>query len=108
MREYTTAEIDQRFELLDRYERRCIIHFLHEAETDRVSISDVVSHLYKQDPISDDRDELTVALQHNHLPKLATVDALAFDSRSETVRYKADELLETLLESTPETYISET
>ena len=105
MREYTSEKIDQRFELLSQYERRCIIHFLQEAETDHVSVSDLVSHLQKQDPVSDERDKLTTALNHNHLPKLAAFDVLTLDSRSETVRYNGDELLEALLKSTPETYI---
>lgn len=104
MREYTTAEIDQRFALLDRYERRCIIQFLRESETGDVSVSDVVSHLRKQVPTSDEHDKIEVDLHHVHLPKLATIDALEFDSRSETVRYRGDELVEALLESTPETH----
>lgn len=105
MWEYTTEQINQRLGVLDRYERRCVIYFLQEAETDHVSISDVVSHLQKQDSTSDEHDKLTVALQHSHLPQLATIDAVDYDSRSETVRYRSDELVEALLESIPETHI---
>lgn len=108
MREYTAEEIDQRLALLGAYERRCIIRFLQEARTDRVSICDVVSHLQKRDSVSDERDTLAIALHHNHLPKLATIDAFDFDSRSETVRYDGDELVKALLESTSETRIPRT
>lgn len=103
MDEYTTEEINQRFALLDQYERRCIVYFLQETQTDQVSISDVVNHLQRQDPTPDDRDKLVIALYHNHLPKLGTIDTFDFDSRSETVRYDGDELLEALLELIPET-----
>ncbi len=105
MGEYTTEDINQRFALLDQYERRCIIRFLQETETDHVSISEVASHLQKQDSTPNERDELVTALHHNHLPKLASIAALDFDSRSATVRYRGDELAEALLESTPETCI---
>ncbi|WP_144923523.1 DUF7344 domain-containing protein [Halorubrum salsamenti] len=102
--EYTTEEIDQRFALLTRYERRCLIQFLQESETDHVPVSDVVSHLRKQDPTSDEPDTIAINLHHSHLPKLATIDAFDYDSRSETIRYSGDELLSRLLESTPETH----
>lgn len=110
MQEYTDEEVNQRFALLDRYERRCIIYFLQETETGQASISDVATHLQRQDPTPDERDELAIALHHNHLPKLAAIDAFDLDSGSETVRYDGDELLEALLEvpleSELETYMT--
>ncbi|WP_449271973.1 DUF7344 domain-containing protein [Halorubrum aidingense] len=108
MGEYTTEEINQRFALLDQYERRCIIRFLQESETDHVSISDLVSHLQKQGPTPDRCSKIVITLHHSHLPKLATIDAVNFDSRSETVRYDGDELLEALLEPISETHVPST
>jgi hypothetical protein len=99
MQAYSAAEIDERFKLLSQYERRCLIRFLQSAETDSVPISDVVSHLQQQDPAPNKRDELTIALHHKHLPKLAAADAIQVDSSSETVRYNGDELLDALLET---------
>jgi len=104
MDEYTTEEINQRFALLDQYERRCIIYFLQGTETDHVSISDLITHLQRQDPTPDEHDKLAIALHHSHLPKLGTIDTFDFDSRSETVRYDGDELLEALLEQISETH----
>ncbi len=108
MREYTTEEIGQRLALLGKYERRCIIHLLQEAEANRVSFSDVVSHLQKQNSTSDEHDKLAVDLHHNHLPQLDTVGTVDYDRDSETVRYDGDELVESLLESTQETHIPST
>jgi hypothetical protein len=108
MQDYTTGEINRRFALLDQYERRCIIHFLREAESDHVSVSEVARHLQEQDPTPDDRDELAIALHHTHLPKLAALGALDFDARSETVRYNGDELVESLLELALQTDVSDT
>ena len=105
MREYTTEAIDQRLALLSKYERRCIIYLLQKSETDRVSISDVVNHLQKQDSTTDEHDRLEVDLRHNHLPQLDTVGAVDYARDSETVRYDGDELVEALLESTPDTHI---
>lgn len=104
MREYTTEDIDHRFSLLDRYERRCIIRFLQESEEGRVSTDDVVSHLRKRDSTADERDKVAIDLRHTHLPKLATIEAVEYDSASETVRYGGDELVEALLETTPEAH----
>jgi hypothetical protein len=107
MREYPTEAIDRRFSLLDRYERRCIIRFLRESEGGRASIGDVASHLRKQEPTADKRDKVAIDLRHNHLPELATIEAIEYDSGSETVRYDGDELVDALLETTPETYASD-
>lgn len=96
---HSAEAVDERFKLLGQHERRCLIRFLQAAETDRVPISDVVSHLQKQDLASDTREELTIALYHKHLPKLDAIEAIQFDSRSGTVRYDGDELLDALLES---------
>ncbi|WP_449272122.1 DUF7344 domain-containing protein [Halorubrum lipolyticum] len=104
MDKYTTEKINQRFALLDQYERRCIIYFLQETETGHVSISDLVNHLQRQDQTPGERDKLAIALRHSHLPKLGTIDTFDFDPRSETVRYDGDELLEALLEPISETH----
>ncbi|WP_435092742.1 DUF7344 domain-containing protein [Halorubrum sp. N11] len=103
MPEYTPDEINQRFELLGQYDRRCVIRFLQEAETDHVSVDDVVDHLQKHGRTTDERDKLKMTLNHHHLPKLASTAVADFDSRSETLRYQGDELVETLLEVAPET-----
>mgnify|MGYP000247518295 CR=1 FL=1 len=105
MQEYTTREIDRRFALLKQYERRCIIHFLQETESGHAEFSNVVSHLQKQDPTPDESDKIATTLHHTHLPQLATIDVLEYDSRSQTIRYHGDDLVETLMESTPETHI---
>jgi hypothetical protein len=107
MREYTTKEIDNRFSLLNRYERRCVIRFLQESEEGSASFDDIVNHLRERNPTADDRDKVDISLQHTHLPKLATIGAVEYDSRSETVRYHGDELVEALLETTPETDASD-
>lgn len=60
MRESTTGELDQRVAVLDRDERRCVIHFLRERETDHVSTSAVVSHLRKRDETSNEHDTLAI------------------------------------------------
>lgn len=99
MSTHSTEAIDERFRLLGQHERRCLLRFLGAAETDRVSIDEVVSHLQERDPAPDERDRLAVALYHNHLPRLAEIGAIQFDADSGTVRYDGDELLDALLES---------
>lgn len=105
MRRYTSEEIDRWFAVLAQHERRCIVDFLRRREVDRVPVRDIVSHLQRSDTARDERDEIAMALHHIHLPKLATADVLDFDPSSGTVRYRGNELVERLLESTPETHI---
>jgi len=107
MQEYTTGDIDHRFALLDRYERRCIINFLKESETAHVPISDMVGHLQDQDPTTSDDKQIEIELHHIHLPKLATLDGVEFDFRSGTVQYSGDEFIEALLETALETCASD-
>jgi len=104
MQEYTTEEIDRRFALLKQYERRCLVDFLQQTEAGHAPLDDVVSHLQKQEQTPDDRKKIATALRHRHLPRLNSTDMLEFDWRSGTVRYHGDELVEALLESTPETH----
>lgn len=102
MREYTSEDIDRRFALLAQPERRYIIYFLLESETDYASIGDLVNYLQRSDTAQDERDAIALALHHDHLPKLAAAGILDFDAVSDTVRYYGDDLVETLLESIPE------
>jgi hypothetical protein len=73
-----------------------------------VSISDVVSHLQKQDSTADECDTLAVALHHNHFPQLDTIGVVEYDPHSETVQYDGDDFVEALLGSIPETNNSTT
>lgn len=104
MSEYTAEKVNQRFALLDRYERRCIVQFLQETETGHVSMNELANHLQKQDPTPNGHDKIIVSLRHTHLPKFDTIDTFDVDFSSETVQYDGDEVLEALLEPIPETY----
>ncbi|MFO8114719.1 MAG: hypothetical protein R6U01_05060 [Halorubrum sp.] len=67
-----------------------------------------MSHLQKRDPKAADQNKIEVELHHIHLPKLTNMDAIEFDSGSETIRYHGDKLVEALLETAPETDTSDT
>lgn len=104
MGEYTAEKVNQQFTLLDQYERRCIVYFLQETETDHVPINELVNHLKKQDTTPNERDELIISLRYTHLPKLNTIDTFDVDFRSEIVHYDGDKILKALLEPISETY----
>jgi hypothetical protein len=100
----SSQEIDQRFHLINRYERRCIVAYLGAMEQGHASLDEVVRYLQGQEPIPDDPDVILAELHHNHLPKLADSDLSDFDPRSGTVRYYGDDLVENLLDTIPETH----
>lgn len=106
-REYSTQEINVRFGLLDHYERRCVVRFLQETEAGYAWLAEMVSHLGKQESTPDDPDAIEASLYHAHLPKLAALDSFEFDARSGMARYDGDDLIDTLLDVTPETHLPE-
>lgn len=105
MEEYTVQETNTRFDLLGRYERRCVIRFLQETEHGYAELDDVAIHLTKQAPTTSDPEQIKTALLHNHIPKMASSGVVEFDFRSETVLYRGDDLVDALLEVTPEPHV---
>lgn len=76
--------------------RREVIHYFEtEARTSTASLDAVVAHIDNRVPR--DREELTTALVHRHLPKLATEGWLEFDQRSGEIRYHGNDRAPRLL-----------
>ncbi|WP_379689371.1 DUF7344 domain-containing protein [Halomicroarcula sp. GCM10025817] len=48
-----------------------------------------------------DRDQLSIQLIHNHLPKLDEHGIIQYDQESNIVRYQSDEQIETVLDALP-------
>ncbi|MFC7139750.1 ArsR family transcriptional regulator [Halosimplex aquaticum] len=80
--------------------RRDLLRHLHENEVDVIGVDQLADELRASDgqrSFSDDLERICIQLRHAHLPKLADTGALAFDSRTGTVRCCRDERVEKLL-----------
>ncbi|MFH5844409.1 hypothetical protein [Haladaptatus sp. CMAA 1909] len=95
--------LDTIFDILSHSYRRQILFFLSRTEDDLATVADLVTYISEHesgDETSTRRtrgDAVSIALHHNHLPKLEDAGMVEFDTRSETIRYRAHPLVEKCL-----------
>ncbi len=97
-----SLSVDAVLELLSQYQRREILRFCRDSQTNRVPMHHVISHLRE---IEQDRtgeapgtDHLQSVLIHVHGPKLDAVDLVTYDVGEQYVEYVPNEQVETALE----------
>lgn len=81
--------------------RREILQFLGSASDRPTTVDELVEHLRNREAERSgerpSRDRIEAVLRHTHLPKLAAVGVIEYDSRSRELRYwRYDRLEETL------------
>jgi hypothetical protein len=93
-----TLSLDACLELLSNRQRRIILQFFLESETDHAPVDELISEI-----ISDEasrtgerpgHDSVASTLFHVHLPKFADANVLEYDTRHVEVRYRGDPLIE--------------
>ena len=94
--------LDTIFDILSHSYRRQILFFLSRTEDDLATVADLVTHISEHESGDETstqrtRSAVDVALHHNHLPKLEDAGIVEFDTRSETIRYRAHPLVEKCL-----------
>jgi hypothetical protein len=98
--------LDTIFDILSHAHRRRILSYLSQTEDDLTTVADLVTVISKHESESETSvqhtqdDAVRVALHHNHLPKLADVGVIEFDTRSETIQYCGHPKLEKYLSVT--------
>lgn len=96
--EVDDSTLNQAFNLLAGHRHRYVLEKLRETSDGVATVNDLADHLVKQVPDATDRDQETVALHHNILPKLDDANIIDFDPRTDTARYRGTELIEDLLD----------
>lgn len=103
-----SPQSDQLDELLtvlaDRHCRDTLSH-LRDSPTDVASVRDLATDISEEDHGGTER--VALRLQHSVLPRLADIDAVEYDARSRTVRYRGHSELEPLLDGIRERYPAE-
>jgi hypothetical protein len=102
----TNHNLDRCLQIVADQHRRRIIHHLRHEANGTTTFDDLVEQLSarasnsKNGPLQD-REDLAIQLQHNHLPKLADHGIVEFEHTTGAVRYHPDRQVETVLDSLP-------
>lgn len=96
--------LDTVFGILSNQRQRYVLYYLQNRSGDAVEFEDLVEYVVMRidetengDPPVAQREEIVAALHHIDLPKLTDQRIIEFDSRSGTIRYWGNDLLETYL-----------
>ncbi|MFA9418207.1 hypothetical protein [Natrinema sp. HArc-T2] len=94
--------VDVLLELVAHQHRRDLLRYLIRSTDTPTAIDEVTTHLLERyaEGTSEqpDRDQLELLLHHIHLPKLTAAGIIEYDSRSNELRYRRHDRLETLLD----------
>lgn len=101
-----TTSLDAYLKLISDRQRRRIIHQLRDETTGKVTVEKLVDQLHNSEsaPLTTegmDRDQLSIQLIHNHLPRLDEHGIIQYDQENNVVRYQSDEQIETVLDALP-------
>lgn len=84
----TAAELDSLFEILANRQRRHVLGYLVDTDDGVATFPDIIDHVVAELGDSADEERTAINLHHTHLPKLEDENAVEYDERSETVRYR--------------------
>lgn len=92
-----------RFDVLADRRRLAVLRYLDARDEESVSLSDLADHLVLEDDAEEGgalascgdalfgtRRRVAITLRHSHVPKLADVDAVAFDHETNTVTLREE------------------
>ena len=94
--ESSTEKIDTILTVLSDQFRRQILYSAVERDDEVIQYPEVVDYLIdcNSGMGHDDRERIKIKLHHSSLPRLEETGVIEHDSRSETIRYCGDSLLE--------------
>lgn len=93
--------LDRLFSILANERRRRILLYLHGKDDDVATFMELIDYLMvcEAESVDDlEGDEVAMALYHAHFPKLADAGIIEYDTRSRTVRYRENLLIEKWLQ----------
>ncbi|RBI62473.1 hypothetical protein DMJ13_11485 [halophilic archaeon] len=92
------TSFDELLQIVADRHRRSVLYCLQDANEDVASFDELREHLLARDLDIDDSERATIALHHRILPRLEDAGLVEYDARSDTVRYREDDLAERLLD----------
>ncbi|SFS12754.1 hypothetical protein SAMN05216559_4119 [Halomicrobium zhouii] len=93
-----TLSLDACLELLSNRQRRVILEFFLDSETNHASVDELISEIINEEASRTGErpghDAVASTMFHVHLPKFADANVLEYDTRHLEVRYRGDPLIE--------------
>jgi hypothetical protein len=81
----TRDDLSNVFDALRRPERRIVLSFLHESDTDAIDLDELTDHVSSRLSRTDE-SLVRLILHHHHLPKLADFEFIDYDRTTHIVR----------------------
>ena len=100
----TPSRVDERLELLADEHRRRVLEYLRRGRRVHATVDELAEHLRRHRDVSGERRDVTIGrprvdLVHRTLPKLDAQGVVDWDRRRDEVRYRGDEVVETVLDA---------
>lgn len=99
-----TNNLDTAFDILRSSRRRYLLYYLYGSEDQEVSLEAAIEGVREfeaaspETDMTETRQSVRTNLTHEDLPKLGSIGALEYDTRSGTILFTGDPLLRDLLE----------
>ncbi|SIQ76937.1 hypothetical protein SAMN05421858_0348 [Haladaptatus litoreus] len=74
----SAREVSQLFDSMKRPERRSVLLYLHESDSEKIDVDELCEHVSNQ--VAKDETTVRRLLYHWHLPKLADLDCVRYDT----------------------------
>ena len=99
----TSTDLDMYLELVADRQRRCVLQYIRDNPGDTIGIDELVGAVgermaREKCESTVDQERIVIKLSHVHLPKFADHDIIDHDRDSNTVRYKPNNQIESLLD----------
>lgn len=95
--EDAAISLDTALQIVADTRRRLLLCYLRDASEDAVSADKLVEHICTESTPARDPVQVRIRLHHEYLPQFEKAGLIEYDPRQRTVRYRPDELVETLL-----------
>ena len=90
--------LDNTLHVLSDHLRRETIQILRQTPGGEVGVEELLDELIRRTGVEKPRDRVAIQLHHQHLPKLAAEDLIAYDQDAGHVRYRPDQEVETVMD----------
>ena len=94
----TDPNLDKTLHLLSDHHRRHTIQILRQSPDAEVGFEEFLDELIRRTGVEKPRDHVAIQLHHNHLPKLAEEDLIAYNQDAPHVRYRPDQEVEAVMD----------
>ena len=94
----TDPNQDEILHMLSDPHRRQAIQILRQTPDDEVRFEELLDEFIRSTGEERPRDHVAIQLHHQHLPKLAEEDYIAYDHDARHVRYRPDQEVEAVMD----------